>query len=245
MGKEVLGLPGCTPTPLYARTNKAVHEIDSKLTGLIHKWHHLNAGVPMRIEKYDGSIISYEGIAYKGSPVTVFWNGFIEPYLENYSLEVLKQTSALAIECQFPVAESVDEAQSLLMVLIRRIYNEMAEVDSILKGNGFEFPKKVDVSGKILGMSELICQHAAIERMKKPSSGNLTYNIENIKGNNIQLGSNNKISSTNFQGFINEISASGDIEAIAILKNLLMNKTASRIIGAEASDFLMVLMGSE
>jgi hypothetical protein len=230
---------------LYARTNKAVHEIDSKLTALIHKWHHLNAGVPMSIEKYDGSVISYEGIVYKGSPVTLFWNGFIEPNLENYALEVLKQTSALAIECQFPVAESVDEAQNLLLVLIRRIYNEMAEVDSVLKGNGFELSKKVDVSGKILSMSESICQHAAIERMKKPSSGNLTYNIESIKGKNIQLGSNNKINFTTFQEFTNEISASGDIEAITILKNLLINKTASRIIGAEASELLTMLMGNE
>lgn len=230
MANEILGLPGRLPTPLYRRTFKAVQEIDLKLTKLIHKWRFLNAGPPMKVEQYDGSEICYQGIAFSGTPVRVFWNGFIEPYLENYSITVLEQTSALAIECQFPVEETVEEAKLLLLVMVRRIYSEMAETDRLLRGDGFNFPDKRDVSGDIDSMSRLISEHANIEKMKKPSAGNQIFNFENVSGNNVQIGNDNRMTHLGVQEFFDEVFSSGDEEANIILMKLLNNQTISMII---------------
>ncbi len=103
----------------------------------------------MKVTAYDGTEICYQGLAFKGTPVQIFWNGFIDPYIENNSEIVLEQTSALAIECQFSIEESIEEAKLLLLVMIRRLYYEMAETDKILRGDGFSFPEKKDVSGYI------------------------------------------------------------------------------------------------
>ncbi|MFJ1227762.1 hypothetical protein [Yersinia proxima] len=241
MTKEILGLSGWTPTPLYRRTYKAVHEIDQKLTNLIHKWHHLKTGLPMKVDKHDGTQIYYQGIAFKGSPVDVFWGGFIEPYLESYSIIVLEQTSSLAVECQFPVSASVEEAKSLLLVMVRRVYSEMAETDRILRGDGINFPEKRDVTGKIESMSHAICEHAEIEKMKKPLSGDQIFNIENVNGTNIQFGNNNHINNISIQQFIEKIAISEDEEAKSMLKNLLRNNTALGIIGTDISSILSIL----
>lgn len=229
MRKEVLGVIGSSPSPLYRRTYKAVQDIDQKLSNLIHKWHLLKTGLPMRVEKFDGSMISYQGLAFSGSPVEVFWRGFIEPYLENYSIQVLEQTSTLAIECQFSVEESVEEAKLLLLTMVRRTYTEMAETDRILRGDGINFPAKRDVSGKIESMSELISQHAEIEKYKKPTSKNQIFNIEKLTGHNVQLGNNNIIT-TSLNLFFESINSSGDREAIIALENLLKNSTVSEIL---------------
>lgn len=81
----------------------------------------------MKVTAYDGTEICYQGVAFKGSPVQVFWNGFIEPYIENYSINVFEQTSALATECQYSTEESIEEAKIILLVMVRRLYHEMAK----------------------------------------------------------------------------------------------------------------------
>lgn len=241
MTKEILGLPGVLPTPLHRRTYKTVHDIDLKLTHMIHKWRFLKAGPPMRVQKYDGSEICYQGIAFSGSPVSVFWNDFIDPYLENYSITVLEQTSALAIECQFPLDETIEEAKLLLLVMVRRIYDEMAETDRILRGDGINFPDKKDVSGNIQFISEVVCEHAEIEKMKKPTPANQIFNIENINGNNLQLGSYNHLTYSGIESFVKEISASNDEQAKNILVTLLENRTVSSVVGDRTPTLISLL----
>jgi hypothetical protein len=189
----------------------------------------------MRVEKYDGSMISYQGVAFKGSPVDVFWNGFIEPYLENYSMKALEQTSALSLECQFSLDETIEEAKCLLLVMIRRVYAEMADTDRVLRGDGINFPEKRDVSGRIDSMSRIVNAHAEVEKNKKPLTGNKIFNIENINGNNLQFGNNNNISISSLETFFQNIISSGDKEAILALTLLLNNKTVSSLIDTEAT----------
>lgn len=193
MTKEILGLPGWTPSPLYRKIYKEVAEIDQELTSLIHQWHLLKTNLPMSIKKFDGTPINFKGIAFKGSVVDVFWKDFIEPYLENYSVRVLEHTSSLALHCGCSVNESVEEAKSLLLVMVRRIYEVMAETDSLLRGDGITIPEKKNVTSRISHMSHIISEHADIEKMKKKPSEGHVFNIENLQGVNIQLGSNNNM----------------------------------------------------
>lgn len=245
MTKEILAVLGTPPSPLYNRTEKIVRDIDQKLTQLIHKWRFFKAGPPMRVKKFDGSEICYQGIRYSGSPVQVFWSDFIDPYLENYSAKVLEQTSALAIECQFSVEESVEEAKNLLLVMIRRIYAEMAETDQILRGDGIQFPDKEDVSGYIERMSNFVLENSKIEKMKRPVSSKQIFNIESISGTNLQIGSNNSINDSGIKKYFRDIALSGDRDAILLLRELLNNNIARSFICPKEYEYLMSELNRE
>lgn len=242
--KEILAVPGAHPSPLFKRTYKSVQDIDQKLTKLIHRWLFLKAGPPMKVTAYDGTEICYQGVAFKGSPVQVFWNGFIEPYIENYSVNVLEQTSALAIECQFSIEESIEEAKLLLLVMVRRLYDEMAETDRTLSGNGFTFPEKKDVSGHVESMSKKIIEHAEIEKLKKPLPSHNIFNIETVNSKYAQFGTNNNISEHELIDFFTKIASSGEDEIIVLSKILLKNAHSRNLLSKEVYEFLIAIFKS-
>lgn len=242
MTKQILAVPGMSPSPLFKRTYKVVQDLDEKLTKLIHKWRFFNAGPPMKVARYDGTEICYQGIAFRGSPVQVYWNGFIEPYIENYSINVLEQTSALAIECQFSIEDSIEEAKNLLLVMIRRIYHEMSETDRILRGDGFNFPEKKDVMCHIESMSQIITEHAEIEKMKKPPSTQNVFNIENVSGKFIQLGAENTINNSELTDLVKKIALSGDDEAILLFKMILKTSILTNFLPKETHDYLTSIL---
>ncbi|TOL77222.1 hypothetical protein CGH89_25185, partial [Vibrio parahaemolyticus] len=68
-----------------------VSETQKKLVDMVVKWSFISVGPPFETQKYDGTPIRYQGIKFAGSPQQVFWCGYIEPYLENHSLEILEQ----------------------------------------------------------------------------------------------------------------------------------------------------------
>lgn len=244
MRKEILAFPGMHPSPLFKRTYKAVQDIDEKLTKLIHRWQFLKAGPPMKVTTYDGTEICYQGVAFKGSPVQVFWNGFIEPYIENYSINVLEQTSALAIECQFSTEESIEEAKSLLLVMVRRLYHEMAETDQILRGDGFTFPEKKDVTGHVESMTQKIIEHSEIEKLKKPMSSQNIFNIDTVNSKYAQFGTNNHISDNELIDFFTKIAFSGEDEVIVLSKIFLNSAHSKKLLSKETYEFLTSIFKS-
>lgn len=245
MTKEILAVPGLHPSPLYKRTYKSVQDIDEKLTKLIHRWRFFNAGPPMKVTAYDGTEICYQGVAFKGSPVDVFWSGFIGPYIENYSVNVLEQTSALAIECQFSIEEPIEEAKLLLLVMVRRLYHEMAETDKILRGDGFSFPEKKDVSGYIENMSRKIKEYAEIEKLKKPLPNHNIFNIDTVNSKYVQFGTSNNINTQELSEFFTMIASSGEDEVITLSKILLKSIMSKNLLSKEKYDFLISIFKSQ
>lgn len=242
MTKEILAVTGMRTSPLYGRTSKIVHDVDEKLTKLIHKWRFFKAGPPMVVKKYDGSEICYQGLKFSGTPVLVFWNDFIEPYIENYSIKILEQTSALSFECQFPVEDSIEEAKNLLLVMVRRIYHEMSETDQILRGDGFTFPERKDVSSQIESMSLKISEHAEIEKMKKPSLNQTIFNIDHVSGEHVHVGIKNNNTIDGINEYFRKIALSGEQEAITLLALILKNDTSKNLIGLEATTYLLSIL---
>lgn len=242
MTKEILAVPDMSASPLYKRTYKAVQDIDEKLTKLIHRWRFLNAGPPMKVTAYDGTEICYQGVAFKGSPVQVFWNGFIEPFIENHAIEVLEQTSALAIECQFSIGKTIDEAKSLLIVMVRRIYHEMAETDQLLRGDGFNFPEKKDVSLKIESMSQKILDYAEIEKLRRPLPSQNIFNIDTVNSKYAQFGTNNNISNQELTYFFTNIAHSGEEDIISLSKTLLNNVVSKNLMKNEIYENLISIL---
>lgn len=177
-------------------TKKLVFEKQQELVKLVVNWSFLTAGPPFESKKYDGSLIRYQGIKFEGSPRRVFWTGYIEPYLENYGLDVLKQVGGSALDCGVNIELAIDECVSSINGMIATVYNHMADVDSRLMGNGFEPAKKKDVSGYVLNMQKTIKGHAKMVKMKyekmdsEQNKSTVTNNFH-AKVENIQAGINN------------------------------------------------------
>lgn len=67
--------------------------IDEKIS----PWTSFRANEMKEVPNYHGKVIKYSGIEFEGSPRLVFWNGFIEPFLEN---GIAQELNSVAQECQ-------------------------------------------------------------------------------------------------------------------------------------------------
>lgn len=242
---EILGLPGHQPTIVFPRLEKLVKAADSRLMQLVTRWSFLKAGPKFEIERFDGTKISYQGTAFSGSPVEVFWCGFIEPYIEDESVKILEQAGNLAIECEISPELVVNEARYLLHVVVRRVYGKMAAVDRTLRGDGMNFPDKKDVTSHIAAMSAYIDSEAQIVARKASKTRNHLAPGVSFSGLNnaqIQIGDHNtQLMQISVQELVEKIARSGDQEAKSLLIKALENNTVASVIGAGASALFSLL----
>lgn len=166
MGRQILEISSQQTTEIYPKIRKMVHDLRDVILKKLTKWCFLNAGPPMEVQKYDGSMICYQGIKFEGSPKLVFWEGFIEPFLENGAIEILSKTSATAQKCSLSINACLNEAEELLKILISLTYEEMADIDQRLSGNGIKKGPRVGVSGKIANMNSLINSHRKVVELE-------------------------------------------------------------------------------
>ncbi|HAS0820676.1 TPA: hypothetical protein I3317_000415 [Enterobacter cloacae subsp. cloacae] len=242
---EILGLSGHRSTIVYPRLEKLVKTADSKLIQLVTRWAFLTAGPKFEIERFDGTKIIYQGIAFSGSPVEAFWLGFIEPYIENESVKILEQAGQLATECEIPPEVVVNEARCLLHIVVRRVYDKMSEVDRTLRGDGINFPDKKDVTSNIAAMSAYIDSEAQLVVVKSSRNQNKQLSPINFSGLNnaqIQIGNNNnQLMQISVKELVEKIADSEDKEAKSLLLKILENNTVASIIGAGTSALFSLL----
>ena len=83
-------------TGLFPITSKLVRDEWERLRrDNITPWAFLNSGQPIRIVDFYGKNISFQGVAFEGSPFAVFWKRYIEPFLEDIVLRMLDRTMTL------------------------------------------------------------------------------------------------------------------------------------------------------
>jgi len=142
-------------TPLYEKTKQKIDDfyidIDrNKLT----PWAFLRTGKMQEIKDYYGRSIRYQGVEFEGSPRTVFWGNFIEPFLEHGIIDILEQVSDEAIKSNLDPEICVNEAVGFLYGCISSVYHRMSEIDQNLRGKGYpETVTRRDVSEKIKKMN--------------------------------------------------------------------------------------------
>jgi hypothetical protein len=93
------------------------------------------------IKNFHGRIIQYRGMKFEGSPTQVFWNGFIDPFLEELIGWAFKFSLDHAKERHLNLESCIEVAQQSLQSGISRIFFRMQDIDRRLRGNGF--PDKV------------------------------------------------------------------------------------------------------
>lgn len=154
---ELVGVPR---TGLYPRTRKQVSDLHQAIRDKLTPWRFFNTGKPVKVTNFAGKQITYEGIEFEGSPRVVFWESFIEPFLENGIVNVLQNTLNECQQANLQPEEYIEEAANLLKIFVRKIYAEMAEIDQKIRGKGF--PNSVQrriVDGQIAHMERYINEH--------------------------------------------------------------------------------------
>ncbi|MGN7914016.1 hypothetical protein [Enterobacter sp. 22466] len=232
-------------SPLNPRLNRFIQETQSELFQLIDKWRFLKSGYRLVIPRPNKTDICYEGVAFSGSVRDAFWNDFIDPYIKLRSLALIEKTRELAVECNLPTDDALNDIGDMLCGMVIRIYDRMAETDRILRGDGMTFPPKIDVSRHIQFMQEVIISEVSVEKMKTDKPGS-KYEF-NFHGANspVQIGDGNTQSQTinmTIHQLVEEIAKSGDTEAKSKLIALLQNPVVKTLLGAAAEILLSQLL---
>ncbi|QJB56327.1 hypothetical protein [Pseudodesulfovibrio sp. zrk46] len=162
MQLQPLHIVGKETSKLYPFTHSLVEQLDKKLIKLVIKWRVMGYGGKLEIKEYDGSHIYYQGITYSGSPEVVFWGSWMNDYLKNDSLSILNDVAESAHKADYDVKECVDEALDLLCIMASRIYDQMVDVDSKLRGDGVKFGKPRNVSDRKSNFRKYLIPHGSI-----------------------------------------------------------------------------------
>jgi hypothetical protein len=125
-------------TPLYPTFRKRVEDaFEQLIKQQVTPWSFMTAGPPFRIKLFDGREIVYQGVGFGGSPTTVFWSRYIEPFLEQLCISEIEAAVSMAREKGVDARLLLPELQGLLSAGFKKIYERMADVDRRLRGKGF------------------------------------------------------------------------------------------------------------
>src|SRR5713101_7993173 len=122
-------------SPLYPTFRKRVDDaVEQVIKRQVTPWSFLTAGPPFRVKTFDGRQIAYEGVEFEGSPRTVFWSRYIEPFLEDLCISEITAAVSMAKDREVDARLLLPEVQGLLSAGFRKVYAHMADVDRRLRG---------------------------------------------------------------------------------------------------------------
>ncbi|OLC68161.1 MAG: hypothetical protein AUH69_02145 [Actinobacteria bacterium 13_1_40CM_4_65_12] len=149
-----LQLPG-PRTPLYPLIQQQVVEEARPLAERLQAWRMMASDRGLSTTDFHGKPIRYRGVRFKGSPRTVFWAGFFEPFIVHAARQSLDWVIHCCRDRSLDPSEYLAEAKSLLDVLIACVYEEMVWIDQALQGQGHPSSvTRVDVSHRVQVMKE-------------------------------------------------------------------------------------------
>lgn len=100
----------------------------------ITPWAFMTAGPLFTVQDFYGKKISYQGIEFDGSARLVFWGRYIEPFLEDITCSLVKQTIQLSKEKGQNTKLALTNLKDLLNALVYKSFSRMAEIDRNLRG---------------------------------------------------------------------------------------------------------------
>ena len=113
-------------TPLYPLIEQRVAEAAHPLVDRLQAWGMMGAEIGVHTTDFHGTPVRYRGVKFEGSPRTVFWSGFFEPFTLAAARQTLEWVFARCREQHLEPEEYVAEAKSLLGLLAERMYEDMA-----------------------------------------------------------------------------------------------------------------------
>lgn len=123
---------------LYPVLQKRLKDEFQKLINeQITPWIFMTTSAGLKIKKFDGKQISYDGIEFSGLPEAVFWGGYIEPFLEDISFRAIDAAIAKSKAQDTILQPVLRDVLELLKLGFDNVYARMADVDRRLRGKGY------------------------------------------------------------------------------------------------------------
>lgn len=147
-------------------------------------WAFLLSGKGLRVTDFFGKQISYEGVEFEGSPRIVFWNGFIQPFLNDIVSRSFSETRSFCLIHGVEPSAPLEETASLLKAGIAHIYERMVDIDQKLRGKGYpnsvpKYGPRAEIEASKAFVDErMSAEHALVPKNKTPSAqkGTRTFN---------------------------------------------------------------------
>ncbi len=105
---------------------------DKLIADKINPWIFLIAN-GVKVTRYDESLITYQGVGFEGSPRTVFWEGFIEPFLRHGISEWLDSIAKQCLQQKIEPKPYLQTVTDNLHGCIELVYTRMAQIDQKLR----------------------------------------------------------------------------------------------------------------
>lgn len=126
--------PNTNRTPIYPRTKALVDQrIEYLISQKIDPWLMIHTGKMKPVILHDGRTCQYIGVMYEGTPVLVFWEALIDPFLEDEIRNIFDSVGNECVENNIDAEVPLDEAAMLLRGMVQRVYNRMVYVDQRLR----------------------------------------------------------------------------------------------------------------
>ena len=100
-------------------------------------WAFFSTGKMKPLEDFYGRTVHYSGVAFEGSPRLVFWQGFIQPFLEALFVWGLDMALFHCARSGTDRMEAVKIAHRALSDGIYSVFQRMQDIDRRLRGSGF------------------------------------------------------------------------------------------------------------
>ncbi len=147
----------------------------------VEPWVFLNTGKMQPITEFNGRRIYYRGgVGFDGSPRFVFWNGFIEPFLEDLIIKSFDFARIQAEKKHLPLLQLFNYVRACLSSCINEIYCKMQDIDRRLRGGGY--PSRVDpfdITNSISAMEKILQAHyhATLPKLLEDTGGTFMSRI--------------------------------------------------------------------
>jgi hypothetical protein len=156
------------------------HEFKSLVQDKLTPWMFLNTGKMTPVKDVHGRTIRYVGVEFQGSPATVFWNGFVEPFLEALFPRAFDTAIAYATKSNIDPEPVITHVHGSLTKGIRDVYMKMQDIDP--RPRGKVFPDRVpprSVVHEVAAMEDKLRAYyvSALERVPR-SDTKLTDALE-------------------------------------------------------------------
>lgn len=136
----------------------------------ITPWAFFRTGKGVRLADFFGKEVSYIGgcLEFEGSPREYFWNGFIQPFLNDI---VSKNFSATENFCRKKGLDwrlPLEETAFLLKAGINKVYSRMSVIDQRLRGKGYpdsvpRYNPKTEVASSEAFVEQRLTAEAALQ----------------------------------------------------------------------------------
>ena len=165
-----------TLLPLIQReiTEQKRYLIKDKITS----WTMHSASGKGHIENFYGKKICFSGCKFEGSPRDVFWGGFIEPFLKDFTDKMIKLICEECEKNKINIRTELDALKQNLRGMFARVYDEMSKADQRMRGEGY--PDKVDrmkTESYSMTMYDYLDQHISMALGKYKSKNSIKHKV--------------------------------------------------------------------